>query len=54
MDEDEEYECGKPCDPSSICVECADYWDRMVAEGYWDRTQHRWTDKGWREIVRHA
>jgi hypothetical protein len=25
---------------------------RMVAEGYWNRERHRWTEKGWAQITR--
>ena len=46
----EEQECGKPCPPDSACEECEAYWQRMIAEGYWDG--HRWTDKGWREMTK--
>lgn len=49
---EEESTCGRPCDPNSPCDECADYWNRMVTEGYWNRDKHQWTDKGWREITR--
>ncbi len=28
------------------------YWQRMVEEGYWDNNEHKWTDKGWKEIVK--
>ena len=51
-DEPEESECGKPCDPDHACDECAEYWDRMEREGYWNRPGHRWTDKGWHEITK--
>ena len=51
MDEDEQA-CKKPCDPDSHCEECADYWQRMVAEEFWDRANHRWTNKGWREMLK--
>jgi hypothetical protein len=26
----------------------------MEYEGYWDRQKHRWTDKGWKEILKNA
>jgi len=50
----DEYEptCGEPCDPVAACDGCVDYWQRMRAEGYWNAEQHRWTEKGWREIVK--
>ena len=51
-DDENESECGKPCSPNSPCDECAPYWERMRAEGYWDQERHRWTDRGWREITR--
>jgi len=51
MVEDDE-ECQQPCDPESGCDGCAEYWARMVHEGYWDHEGHRWTDKGWREITK--
>ena len=50
--DDPESDCGKPCPPENACDECAGYWDRMVKEGYWSRERHRWTEKGWREIVK--
>jgi hypothetical protein len=51
-DDEEESACGKPCDPNRSCDECEPYWQRMVAEGYWNRERHRWTDKGWKEITK--
>ncbi len=50
-DQDSE-DCQRPCDPDSGCPDCADYWDRMVIEGFWDRERGRWTDKGWKEIIK--
>ena len=47
---EEESDCGKPCDPTNPCDECAEYWQRMKAEGYWDG--HSWTPKGWKEITK--
>lgn len=38
--------CGQPCSPDCACDECADYWQRMVDEGLWDKERHKWTDKG--------
>ena len=52
LEKEDEPTCGRPCDPSTPCEECVPYWDRMVAEKYWDRERHRWTDKGWKEIIR--
>lgn len=49
---DSEEECQKPCDPDSGCPNCASYWDRMAYEGYWNKDQHRWTEKGWREMTK--
>ena len=51
-DDEPESACGKPCDPDRPCDECDAYWQRMVSDGFWDRSQHRWTDKGWREITK--
>ena len=48
----EESSCERPCDPDNACDECAEYWQRMIREGYWDKDRHRWTDKGWREITK--
>lgn len=50
--EEETDECGHPCQPDNPCTECAEYWLRMVQDGYWDEELGRWTDKGWREIVK--
>lgn len=50
--DDDESQCGKPCSPDNPCDECAGYWQRMVAEGYWNRERHRWTEKGWAQITR--
>jgi hypothetical protein len=50
INDDEEQECGKPCNPSHPCDECSDYWQRMENEGYWNG--HKWTEKGWREITK--
>ena len=52
QEEDGEDTCLKPCDPDAGCEECAGYWARMEKEGLWHRTQRRWTDKGWREIIK--
>ena len=52
IDDDQASKCSQPCDPDSGCSDCAEYWDRMVSEGYWDRDRHRWTDKGWKEICK--
>ena len=49
---DDPVECGRPCPPYSVCEDCDDYWTRMVEEGYW--RNGRWTEKGWKEILRHA
>ncbi len=52
LEEDEESTCAKPCDLDKACDECASYWRRMQAEGFWDRDRHRWTDKGWKEMTK--
>lgn len=49
---DEEPECQEPCDPDSGCPHCAEYWQRMEHGGFWDRDRHRWTNRGWREILK--
>ena len=51
-DDGDELGCQKPCDPDVGCPECSEYWQRMVREGFWDRANHRWTNKGWREITK--
>lgn len=28
------------------------YWDRMVAEGFWDEHECRWTPKGIKEMLK--
>ena len=50
--EDEETACRKPCDPNAGCEECAEYWERMIREGFWNMERHEWTSKGWREITK--
>ncbi len=50
--DDDEFQCGKPCPPEQPCNECYGFWKRMMSEGYWDGQNHRWTDKGWMEIVK--
>lgn len=52
MNHEIEHQCQAPCDPDVGCPECAEYWQRMEDEGYWDMEQHRWTEKGWNEILR--
>lgn len=47
-------DCGQPCDPDHSCEYCEPYWQRMQAEGLFDRERHRWTEAGWREILRHC
>jgi len=49
-----ENDCRKPCDHDVNCPHCADYWARMQREGLWDKDRHRWTEKGWNDIVRHV
>ncbi len=51
--DEEESVCRLPCDSDTGCPECSTtYWQRMVEEGYWDNNEHKWTDKGWKEIVK--
>ena len=52
MEDEDESTCRKPCDPDAGCEEGADYWQRMVTEGFWDWLKHRWTNKGWREMLK--
>ena len=52
--EDDAPSCGQPCHPDRACDECAPYWERMQAEGLWDKRRGRWTDKGWADILRSA
>lgn len=48
----DETDCREPCDPDVGCPHCAEYWQRMEREGFWDAERHRWTDRGWKEIVK--
>jgi len=48
-DEDEDDDCGKPCRYEQQCGLCRPYWDRMVAEGLWDKG---WTDTAIREATK--
>lgn len=48
---DDKSVCSEPCCEDLGCVECAAYWNRMVAEGHWSMEQHKWTDKGWAEMT---
>ena len=52
VEDADEPTCDKPCDPDHACDECAPYWQRMQAEGFWNKQRHRWTDKGWAQITR--
>jgi hypothetical protein len=52
--DDDESQCRNPCDPTDNCPECADYWERMRQEGFWDEHAHRWTERGWRDILKFA
>ena len=56
MTEDVETDetCGRPCDPDHACSNCDEYWIRMKAEGLWDGPGHRWTERGWKDIISHA
>jgi hypothetical protein len=47
-----EDDCGRPCEPDLNRDCCAEYWDRMEREGFWNRRGHRWTAKGWKEITK--
>lgn len=51
-EEDIEENCQTPCDPDIGCPNCAGYWQRMIDEGFWDDRLHKWTDKGWREMMK--
>lgn len=46
-----ESSCGKPCEPSNACDECADYWHRMRSEGFWIGGQG-WTNKAMKEMCK--
>jgi hypothetical protein len=48
----EDRKCGHPCGPNNPCDECADYWARMIREGYWDDVLHQWTRKGIEESMK--
>lgn len=50
-DDDESNDCQKPCDPQTRCPYCADYWERMRVEGFWNDTTG-WTDKGMKEMLK--
>lgn len=50
---DGDGECQEPCDPAERRDCCAGYWQRMRDEGLWVDGKG-WTDKGWRDIIRHA
>ncbi len=52
MDENEESQCEKPCDPNKGCPICSSYWERMKHEGFWDGSNHKWTDKGMKEMLK--
>lgn len=45
-----EDDCGRPCGPLSRCTGCAEYWQRMEREGFWNTQKNEWTEKGWREM----
>ena len=51
-DKEDESQCERPCSPNRPCAECGEYWQRMVAEGYWDGERNQWTKKGLRYITR--
>ena len=50
--ENSESSCQKPCHPETGCPECAGYWQKMIMEGYWSDHGKRWTDRGWKEIIK--
>ena len=49
---EDEFECQRPCDPNNPFDECSGYWGRIVSEGYWNQQCRKCTDRGWREIVK--
>jgi hypothetical protein len=52
MTVDESVEdCSKPCHPNADCPICAEYWDRMRREGFWQDGKG-WTEKGMKEMRR--
>lgn len=55
---DDESDCradqGSPCDPDVNCPNCSEYWQRMEHEGFWDRKNHKWTERGWRQMMKEA
>jgi hypothetical protein len=46
-----EEECNEPCHPDADCPICAEYWQRMRSEGYWENGKG-WTKKGMKEMTR--
>ena len=50
--EDQDEDCGEPCDPDLKNDCCREYWQRMVSNGLWDEEKHRWTQKGMKEILK--
>jgi hypothetical protein len=50
--EADEERCTKPCDPDLHRACCADYWARMEWEGFWEPRAHRWTERGWKELLK--
>ena len=52
MTDEDESACWQPCHPDSDCEECAEYWHRMVTEGYWNKERREWTGKGMRQIIK--
>lgn len=51
-DEPDSDTCLKPCDQIFHNSCCSEYWERMVREGFWNNDEHRWTEKGWKEITK--
>jgi len=48
---DDDNRCGAPCDPARACDECAEYWQRMRHDGFWEDGSG-WTDKGMKEMTK--
>lgn len=48
---EQDEQCQRPCHPSVECPACADYWGRMIDEGFWDEQRERWTDKAMKSMT---
>jgi len=44
-EDDEDDDCGEPCRYGERCEVCEPYWQRMIAEGFWD-VMTGWTRAG--------